>query len=226
LLAVACGSKRELKREEKKLKEYLKAKYNDEFVINKLDYYIPQIGSLMIKGTASPKDNKDIIFQIVSSSLDTDSSDKFGDDYRENGHYDDYLGYYWQDSAEKIYEIYCDEIWGNQIESINIMPHGGKDLDENFYFEYLPNFDQALLDYPEKISIEISVEIKCENFDLNGEAVKVLDFIDKVRVPKFYYYRLTFNYYEDNREDAITVWKTDIDEIETVGDVINEYYTE
>jgi hypothetical protein len=220
----ACGSKRELKREEKKLKEYLKAKYNDEFVINKLDYYIPQIGSLMIKGTASPEKDKDIVFEIISSSLDTKSSDKFGDDYKNNRHYDNYLGYLWKKRASEIYSKLCEDIWMEENKSIEISPYAGQELLGDFFLNDSPKYDYALEKYPEKLSIIIEIEFIVEDFNLENEAKKILSLINKIRVPKFENYQLTFIYLEDNNRHAFTVWKSNIEDIQTVDDVKKEYH--
>jgi hypothetical protein len=220
----ACGSKRELKREEKKLKEYLKAKYNDEFVINKLDYYIPQIGSLMIKGTASPKENKDIIFKIVSTPADKYGSDKFGEDYKKNMHYDNYLGHLWRPRANEIYSKFCNDIWDEKNKTITIRPYGGQDLLGDLFLNDSPKYDYALEKYPEKLSIIIEIEFIVDDFNIENEAKKILSLINKIRVPKFENYQLTFIYLEDNNRHAFTVWKSNIEDIQTVDDVKKEYY--
>ncbi|MCT4634264.1 MAG: hypothetical protein N4A76_16260, partial [Firmicutes bacterium] len=200
-----------LKREEKKLKEYLKAKYNDEFVINKLDYYIPQIGSLMIKGTASPKDNRDIIFQIVSSSLDTDSSDKFGDDYRNNGHYDNYLNFLYGEKGEKDYKPYFDKYLGKNSVLFELEIYLSNHFTGNRYIGYVPKYEEMKEGYTSEMGLIVTTKFSEEHFDIEKRVAEIVELVKKLKEPKLDYYRVNIQYLEGKTQYSFRIFGEEIE---------------
>ncbi|MCT4633421.1 MAG: hypothetical protein N4A76_11895 [Firmicutes bacterium] len=222
LLAVACGSKRELKREEKKLKEYLKAKYNDEFVINKLDYYIPQIGNLMIKGTASPEKDKDIVFEIISSSLDTKSSDKFGDDYRNNGHVDHYLDYLWSKEINIDYSNRIEEAILESYDFLYVDFQSDVDISGNMYLGYTPEYSDIISEYSKFFEIRVNIKYRMNNIEKEKMESIVLALIKVIRQNEFSHYMIDVSFNDGYKNYDYSIWKEDISNI-TDGIQLEEF---